>query len=114
MVEPGETPLQAALRETAEEVGVSAELTGLIGTYLLQGGGWPDIQAYVFTARIVSGEPRIVNPQEIAALAWIPLTGLPDRLPNDVQAALDDLRADRTGQVRTVQRTLNMAAVPLE
>ncbi len=112
VVEVGETPMRAAIRETAEEVGLEVELTGLTGLYLLQGGGWPDILAHVFTAEVVSGEAHIVDAGEIERLEWRALDDLPSSLVTDVQAALEDLRAGHTGMVRTVQRTRKLP--PLE
>ncbi|WP_407568855.1 NUDIX hydrolase [Deinococcus altitudinis] len=112
VVEPGETPMQAAVREAAEETGLEVELTHLIGVYLLQGGGWPDILAHVFTAEILSGEEHIVDAGEIARLEWRDLIDLPSPMVTDVEAALADLRAGRQGVVRTVQRTRKLP--PLE
>ena len=112
VVEVGETPMQAAVRETAEEVGLEVNLSGVIGLYLLQGGGWPDILAHVFAAEVVSGEAHIVDAGEIARVEWRRLDDLPGPMVTDVAAALEDLRAGRTGVVRTVQRTRQMP--PLE
>ena len=39
VVEPGETPPQAAVREVREEIGVEIGLEYLVGTYHLSGGG---------------------------------------------------------------------------
>ncbi len=70
VVEPGETPVQAAIREAAEETGLEVRVSGVIGLYLLQGGGWPDILAHVFTADIVSGHAQVVDGGEIARIEW--------------------------------------------
>lgn len=113
IVDPGETPLGAAVREAREEVGVEVALEGVVGAYLLQGGGWPDIQAYVFAGRVVSGAPALAAPGELAALEWCRLDRLPSPLLPDTLAALEDLRAGRRGVVRTVQRHLSLHDVPL-
>ena len=105
VVEPGETPMEAAIRETSEEVGLNVTLSHLIGIYLLQGGGWPDILAHVFVADVLSGLEHIVDTGEIARLEWRALSDLPSPMVTDVEAALDDLAAERRGVVRTVQRT---------
>ncbi|MGY2895796.1 NUDIX hydrolase [Deinococcus sp. UYEF24] len=112
VVEPGETPMRAAVREAAEETGLEIELTGVIGVYLLQGGGWPDILAHLFTAEILSGTEHIVDAGEIARLEWRDLDNLPLLMVTDVEAALTDLLAGRQGMVRTVQRTRKLP--PLE
>ena len=105
VVEAGETPMAAAIRETSEEVGLNVALSHLIGIYLLRGGGWPDILAHVFVAVVLSGLEHIVDTGEIARLEWRALSDLPSPMVTDVEAALDDLAAGRRGVVRTVQRT---------
>lgn len=64
-IEPGETPADAAVRETWEEAGVHVRLTGLVGVF-----GGPDFVVQyangdrtsyvmtVFAARIARGAPR--------------------------------------------------------
>ncbi|WP_276321249.1 NUDIX hydrolase [Deinococcus fonticola] len=113
VVDPGETPHRAAVREALEEIGVHVELTGIIGSYLLMGGGWPDIQAYMFTANITAGTPRVVDKREIAALEWRSPADLPSPLLPDVAAALEDLRMGHAGAVRGVTRQLDLGRVPL-
>lgn len=113
IVDPGETPLGAAVREAREEVGVEVALEGVVGVYLLQGGGWPDIQAYVFAGRVVSGEPALAAPGELSGLKWFPLNDWPSPLLPDALAALEDLQAGHRGAVRTVQRHLSLQDVPL-
>ena len=55
LVEPNETPEQAALRETHEEAGVTAEVAGLLGYQNLPSPGWLGL---VFLCRHAGGEPR--------------------------------------------------------
>lgn len=54
LVDPGEAPEVAALRETQEEGGVSAEVEGLLGIQNLSRAGWLGV---VFLCRHVSGTP---------------------------------------------------------
>lgn len=103
VVDSGETPLQAAVREVKEEVGLESKLTGLIGCYLLTGGGWPDIQAYVFVGES-QGTALQLDPAEIAEALWLPPEHAPDFLLPDVEAALHDWQAGRMGVVRNVTR----------
>ena len=56
-------PEQTAIRKAQEELGGRVILQDVFGLYLLQGGGWLDIQTYVFRAQIAQGEPDILNPQ---------------------------------------------------
>jgi len=54
LVDPGESPDTAALRETQEEGGIVAELEGLLGIQNLPRQGWIGL---VFLCRHVSGTP---------------------------------------------------------
>ncbi|NSW52549.1 MAG: NUDIX domain-containing protein [Anaerolineae bacterium] len=58
MVDAGETPEAAALRETREEAGINAQVEGLLGIQNLQRPGWMGI---VFLVRHVSGNPQPDN-----------------------------------------------------
>jgi 8-oxo-dGTP diphosphatase len=111
VVEVGETPMQAAVREAAEETGLGIEITGVIGVYLLQGGGWPDILSHVFSASITGGYEEIQDTSEIARIEWRSLDHLPGPLTPDVEAALEDVRAERVGVVRTVERKTMLPAL---
>ena len=103
MIEPGEAPEAAALREMKEETGLSVELTGLLGVY---GGGsefqvrYPngDEVAYVMTvyhAQVTSGalepdgaevlEARFFSAEEASTLElapWLPIV-LTDAFSNN-------------------------------
>ncbi len=104
VVEVGETPIQAACREALEETGLQIEIVRIIGMYLLQGGGWPDILAHSFQAHILGEATPVRNEEEIASLEWRALTDLPSPMVHDVEAGLEDIRAGRWGVVRVVQR----------
>ena len=54
IVDAGEMPDAAALRETLEESGVTAEIEGLLG---YQNYRWESMVAFVYLCRHVSGEP---------------------------------------------------------
>jgi mutator protein MutT len=73
-VEVGETLEQAALRELAEEVGVTATLTGLIAPFEViereaDGRVKHHVVIAVFAARWLSGEPR--TGPEAREIRWI-------------------------------------------
>ena len=110
--EVGETPMVAACREAQEEIGVQIELLKVVGVYLLRGGGWPDMLAHVFLARVLDGEPHIVDPSETLELRWTPLDRLPAEMTHDIGAALDDFRAGQIGAVRVVERRHPMPPYP--
>jgi NADH pyrophosphatase NudC (nudix superfamily) len=54
VVEVGETADVAAVRETLEEAGITAEVRGLLGVQNLQ---WESATALAFLGRHISGEP---------------------------------------------------------
>jgi ADP-ribose pyrophosphatase YjhB (NUDIX family) len=67
LVDAGEPPETAALRETEEEGGVEAEIEGLLGLQNLLQEGWI---ALVFLCRHVSGEPRSDGGVEMDGAAY--------------------------------------------
>jgi len=71
-VQPGESPWQAAVRETREEVGVEAELARLAGVYWVPSGR---AVVFLFEGRVAAGEPRALA--ETLEVAWAD----PDVLP---------------------------------
>ena len=82
-VDVGETALEAAVRETAEESGVQVVVTGLAGLFTDPGhvvrspGGEVRQQfALVYRARAVGGVPR-GDLQETSDAAWVALADLP-------------------------------------
>ncbi len=86
LIEPGETPEEAALRETHEETGVAAAIDHRIGSYT-----WADgFRAYVFRCRIVRGEPAVPSTGEIAEVRWAPPEPLPSTRSNVLHYAVPD------------------------
>jgi 8-oxo-dGTP pyrophosphatase MutT (NUDIX family) len=87
-VDVGETAVQAAVRETAEEAGVQVEVTGLAGLFTDPGhvvravSGLVRQQfALVFRARVLEGVAH-GDQHETSAAAWVPVRDL-DALPID-------------------------------
>lgn len=70
VVEPGETPDEAALRETLEEGGVTAVISGLLG---YQNFNWEGMVALIYLCRHLSGEPQPDGGQETDAAAYLSL-----------------------------------------
>lgn len=88
VVEVGETPMQAACREAFEETGLQIEIVRVIGMYLLQGGGWPDILAHVFQAKTLGDNVPVRDEEEIAALEWRALTDLPTPMVHETPSLM--------------------------
>jgi len=95
-VERGETAFDAAHREAAEEIAVTAlELEFVTAMQRTQHAEPIDERIdFFFTARHWSGEPRIVEPAKCADLRWCPLDALPEPV---VPHELEVLRGLRSG-----------------
>jgi len=79
-VERGETAYDAARREAREETGVElGDLTFLTSMQRTRHADAIDERIdFFFSCRSWTGEPRIVEPDKCAALAWYPVSRLPD------------------------------------
>ncbi len=95
-VERGETAFDAAHREAAEEIAVTAlELEFVTAMQRTRHADPIDERIdFFFTARHWSGEPRIVEPEKCAELRWCPLDALPEPV---VPHELEVLRGLRSG-----------------
>ncbi len=95
-VERGETAYDAAHREAAEEIAVTAlELVFVTAMHRTQHAAPIDERIdFFFTARHWAGEPRIVEPEKCADLRWCLLDALPDPV---VPHELEVLRGLRSG-----------------
>jgi 8-oxo-dGTP diphosphatase len=69
VVEEGEAPEEAAIRETFEEAGITMETDGLLGIQNLRSAGWLGI---IFIGRHLSGEPTPdrVETDKAAYFSW--------------------------------------------
>ncbi|MET9051208.1 NUDIX hydrolase [Streptomyces bacillaris] len=67
-IEAGETPEQAAVRETAEEVGLEVKAVRVLGERVHPQTGVP--MTYV-ACELISGDAIVGDVEEIAAVAWI-------------------------------------------
>ena len=85
IVDPGEPPEVAALRETLEEGGIQAEMEGLLGVQNLRQEGWI---ALVFLCRHVSGEPVSDGGVETDRAAYLSLAEM-DALQEPIETWCD-------------------------
>lgn len=82
VLEPGEQPAIALLREIQEETAVDAEIVRLVSVDVLPPGSYPNgdqvqFLDLCFRCRYLSGEAR-VNDDESLEVAWYPLDALPE------------------------------------
>lgn len=82
IVEPGEDPHVAAVREAMEEAGVVIEIERMVwmsptGLMTYDNGDRNDYLDHTFRARWISGEP-IVGDDESVAVGWFDVDALPE------------------------------------
>jgi len=82
VLEPGEEPALAILREIQEETGVEAEVERLVSFETMPPSAYPNgdqvqFLDLCFRCRPVSGEAR-VNDDESMEVGWFPLDAMPD------------------------------------
>ncbi|MFD3941871.1 NUDIX domain-containing protein [Streptomyces sp. NPDC058579] len=94
----GETPRQAARRETAEEIGLDLELGALLAVDWVHGTERPPIVAYIYDGGVLPDERfAAIRLQEEELLSWKlidpseAIAHLPGSLGRRVVAALDAL-----------------------
>ena len=105
-VELDESVYAAAVRESAEELGVTIaveDLASLCCMHRTHGNHDPiDERAdFFFQCRRWSGEPRIMEPVKNAELNWFPLYALPDPVVPHELYVLERLRAGDLAPVVT-------------
>ncbi|MFF4342813.1 NUDIX hydrolase [Kitasatospora sp. NPDC001540] len=77
-IESGESPEQAAVRETAEETGLGVVAVKLLGERVHPKTG----RLMTYTAcEVVSGTAEVVDTEELDALAWVALAEIPEYVP---------------------------------
>ncbi|WP_309235161.1 NUDIX hydrolase [Streptomyces lunaelactis] len=91
-IEQGETPEQAAVRETTEEVGLEVKAVKILGDRVHPKSGHH--MTYV-ACELVAGEAHVADAEELAEVEWLTHGQLPERVPyglfDKVQAHLDEV-----------------------
>lgn len=100
VIESGESPHEAAMREVREETGLSVELDHLIALYFLR--TTRDGLRFIFAGRIVSGEPAVPASGEVAELRWFAPEALPDRMTHMGPIAISDAVSGGCGVFREI------------
>ena len=93
-VERGETAVQAAQREAAEEIGVADLQLDFVTTMHRTQHALPIDERvdFFFQAWSWSGDPHIVEPAKCADLRWFPLSDLPHPVVPHELSVLESLR----------------------
>ncbi len=81
-LEPGETAEEAAVREVAEETGITGRIVGELGTisyWFIADGRRIHKTVHHYLMRALSGELSTAD-VEVEEVAWVPLEELPRRL----------------------------------
>ncbi|GAA1060578.1 NUDIX hydrolase [Agromyces bracchium] len=96
-VDPGETIMAGAVRETLEEIGVEvaeADLEPITAMHRTAPTGLPIDQRLdvFFVARAWRGIPSLQEPDRASALEWFALDDLPERLVHHERFALEGWR----------------------
>ncbi len=99
-VERGESVLEAAIREAAEEVGIADVALSPLCSMHRTGAGDDPVDERVdwfFTSHTWTGEPRILEAHKAADLRWFPLDVLPEPVVPHEQRVLRLLGDQLTG-----------------
>lgn len=91
-IEDGEWPEQAAVRETAEETGLTVKAVRLLGERVHPKSGRR--MSYVACEPVDAEEARVADEEELAEVAWVAHGEIPQYVPyglyEPVQAHLDE------------------------
>jgi 8-oxo-dGTP diphosphatase len=96
-IEAGESPEDAAVRETLEETGLEVKAIRLLGQRVHPKTGR---QMSYTAAEVVAGEARVADEEELAEVAWVTLGEIADYVPyglfGPVQEYLDEVLTEAT------------------
>lgn len=94
-VEADETPQQAVVREAREETGLEVAVEHLVGMRHFTGWTGESGLGLFFRCRVLSGEPRVQDPGEIAEVGWFDPTRPPQPFTNAEPLLPHAARGDR-------------------
>jgi 8-oxo-dGTP diphosphatase len=97
-VEAGESCAAAAVREAHEEVGVEVDVRDLLPVC---GQEINERADFFFETRVWKGEPRLLESDRAAALAWFSLDSLPSPVVPHENAVLSNLSTGRIPAILT-------------
>jgi mutator protein MutT len=93
-IEPGESPAEAAVRETREEAGLTVEPTGSLAE-VAASHNQQTVRLILVRCRVAAGEPAVVSPA-ITAVRWVTRDELASLPMPPANAAIIDRLCNRT------------------
>ena len=82
----GEKAQEAVLREIAEELGIKIEILHLACiSEIIDGGDGRHWVSPIYEARLVSGRPRIMEPEKHGGCGWFATDALPAQMTTPLQ-----------------------------
>ncbi len=97
-LEEGEAPAAAAIRETAEEIGINLKPEDLKFAVVMHRKAANEADReyidFFFTAENWPGEPRLMEPDKCDEVGWFPLDNLPEKI---IPYVKDAILAAQTG-----------------
>lgn len=92
-VELNETSEAAVIREVKEELGVDIVITSFLGFMehfpVSEEGKKQHWVASNFLAKIISGEPKNMEPEKCEEVRWFPISNLPENLTETTRVPLE-------------------------
>ena len=101
VIEAGETPRDAVIREVHEELGLSVEPQELVAVYYLRTDRSEGLR-FFFRCEVIDGRPKVPESGEIADFLWAPRDNLPRPLTNTAPHAIADWTDGRAGIYREI------------
>lgn len=92
----GERAEVAVVREIEEELGIEIALSGLACfSEIIDGGDGRHWVSPIFAARVVSGEPKLMEPEKHGGWGWFALDDLPDKITTPTKSFIASLASPR-------------------
>jgi ADP-ribose pyrophosphatase YjhB (NUDIX family) len=101
VIEEGESPRSAAIRETHEELGLVVTAHELIAVYHLRTNRSDGLR-FFFRCEIVGGTPTVPPTGEVAGFVWARVDALPEPLTTTAPYAVEDATKGQRGIYREI------------